>query len=100
MGTESGAIIDCLDAVSREGREMKIKRMAPKWSGSEKVMVAISDEQLVGEYLKGSCLYNGGALESLEQEVSDLRAQVAELLVALHGKEVVDLCEDKDEVGT
>jgi hypothetical protein len=79
---------------------MKIKRMAPKWSGSEKVMVAISDEQLVGEYLKGSCLYNGGALESLEQEVSDLRAQVAELLVALHGKEVVDLCEDKDEVGT
>jgi hypothetical protein len=78
---------------------MKIKRLEAKWSGDTQVVVEQSDEQIVEEYLRGwSYLYNGGRLESLEQQVNNLREQIAALLVALHGKAVVDLCEDKDGV--
>ena len=70
---------------------MKIKRKHKTWRGEEQR----TDEDIVEGYLVG-WVHSDGQLERLEQEVANMRRLIAELLVALHGKDVVDLCEDKE----
>ena len=72
---------------------MNVKR---KWHGYDGKEHEHSDESLVAEYLTGYVdYYSGGSIEHMERKLDNLIANTAELLVKLHGKAVVDLCEDK-----
>jgi len=70
---------------------MKIKRKHKTFRGEEQR----TDEDIVEKYLVG-WVDSNGQIERLEQQVDNMRRVIAELLVALHGKDVVDLCEDKE----
>jgi hypothetical protein len=59
----------------------------------------IHDTQIIESFLSGYIDYygNGGALEHAQAELSNIRSGLAELLFALHGKKIVDLCIEQKE---
>jgi len=75
---------------------MKVKREYGKWDGTTEIL---TDQQIVELYL--TCRYpsSSGQLEQLQDEIVGLKKTLAELLLKLHGKAIVDLCEDKGGEG-
>ena len=75
---------------------MKVRR---EWKDYTGKVHQLDDASVVAGYLKGYIdEYSGGQIEHMKMEISNLRELTAELLVELHGDEVVALCEDKEGV--